>query len=235
MPWGKSLCYAAFEDQRTAVADIFHEIDEELKRDKALELWRRHGKYIVAFFVAAVLVTVGTVFWQEHRETQRQAEARSFALAMDQVAQKNLPASTALLADLARQGGGYRVPALLQQAALKLKAGDRAGAAAIYDQLAADSDAGKPFRDLASLLSALVGFDQADPAALDRKLEPLAAEGSAFRPSALELRGLIAIRRGDFKAAKTYFQAIADDSTAPGGLRQRATQILAWVGERGGA
>jgi len=217
------------------VADIFHEIDEELKRDKALELWRRHGKLIVAFFVAAVLVTIGTVLWQEHRENQRQAEARNFALAMEQVAQKNLPASTALLAEIARSGGGYQVLALLQQAALKVKAGDRAGATAIYDQIAADSDAGKPFRDLATLLSALVGFDQADPAALDRRLEPLAATGSAFRPSAMELRGLLAIRRGDFKAAKVYFQAIADDGSAPGGLRQRATQILAWIGERGGA
>ena len=217
------------------MADIFHEIDEDLKRDKALELWRRHGKYVIAFVVAAVLATVGTVAWQNYRESQRQAEARGFALAMEQVAQKNLPASTALLADLAGRNGGYRVLALLQEAALKTRAGDRAGAAAIYDQLAADGDAEKPFRDLAAMLSALVGFDRADPAQLDRKLAPLAAEGSAFRPSALELRGLIAIRRGDFKAAKTYFQAIADDSSAPGGLRQRATQILAWVGERGGA
>jgi hypothetical protein len=217
------------------VADIFHEIDEELKRDKALELWRRHGKYVIAFFVAAVLVTAGTVAWQGHQETQRQAEARSFALAMEQVAQKNVPASTALLAELAGRSGGYRVLALLQEASLKTKAGDRAGAAAIYDQLAADGDAEKPFRDLATMLSALVGFDRADPVALDKKLAPLAAEGSAFRPSALELRGLIAIKRGDFKAAKSYFQAIADDAAAPGGLRQRATQILAWVGERGGA
>jgi len=217
------------------VADIFHEIDEELKRDKALELWQRHGKLIVAFFFAAVLVTVGTVLWQEHQENKRQAEARSFALAMEQVAQNNLPASTALLADLAKNGGGYQVLAQLQQAALKVKAGDHAGAVAIYDQIANDSDAGKPFRDLATLLSALTGFDKADPAALDRKLEPLAAAGSAFRPSALEMRGLLAIRRGDYKAAKVYFQAIAEYATAPGGLRQRATQILAWVGERGGA
>jgi hypothetical protein len=217
------------------VADIFHEIDEELKRDKALELWRRHGKYLIAFFIAAVVVAAGTVAWQNYRESRRQAEARSFALAMEHVAQKNVAASTALLGELAGRSGGYRVLALLQEANLKTKAGDRAGAAAIYDQIAADGDAEKPFRDLATMLSALVGFDRADPAALDKKLTPLAAEGSAFRPSALELRGLIAIKRGDFKAAKTYFQAIADDSTAPGGLRQRATQILAWVGERGGA
>jgi hypothetical protein len=217
------------------VADIFHEIDEELKRDKALELWRRHGKYVIAFFIAAVVVAAGTVAWQNYRESQRQAEARSFALAMEHVAQKNVPASTALLGELAGRSGGYRVLALLQEANLKTKAGDHAGAAAIYDQLATDGDAAKPFRDLATMLSAFVGFDRADPAALDKKLAPLAAESSAFRPSALELRGLIAIKRGDFKAAKTYFQAIADDSTAPGGLRQRATQILAWVGERGGA
>jgi hypothetical protein len=216
------------------VSDIFREVDEELKRDQALVLLRRYGKYVIAFAVAAVVMTAALVGWQNYRESQRESEGRSFAIAMHHVAAKDMPAAIAAFGKLAESGGGYRVLALLQQAALKAKAGDPSGAAAIYDQLASDSHVDRPFQDLATVLSALVTFDKADPATLDKKLAPLSAEGAAFRPSALELRGLLAVKRGDFKTGKQYFQQLADDITAPGGLRQRATQILAWLGERGG-
>ncbi|MEA2782595.1 MAG: hypothetical protein QOK29_4139 [Rhodospirillaceae bacterium] len=216
------------------MSDIFREVDEELKRDKALLLLRQYGKYAIAFAVAAVVMTAALVGWQNYRESQRESDGRSFATAMHHVAAKDTPAATAAFGKLAQSGGGYHVLALLQQAALKTKAGDVSGAAAIYDQLAGDSNVDRPFRDLATILSALVTFDKADPAILDKKLAPMSAEGAAFRPSALELRGLLAVKRGDFKTGRQYFQQLADDITAPGGLRQRATQILAWLGERGG-
>ena len=41
------------------MADIFDEIDEELKKDKAQLLWARYGKFVIAA-VAAVILAVGS-------------------------------------------------------------------------------------------------------------------------------------------------------------------------------
>ena len=38
------------------MADIFDEIDEELKRDRTQELWTKYGKYVIAAAAAVVLV-----------------------------------------------------------------------------------------------------------------------------------------------------------------------------------
>jgi hypothetical protein len=216
------------------VTDIFREVDEDLKRDQALELWRKYGKYAIAFALATVIATAGVVGWQNYRESQRAADGRAFALAMDLVNKGDVATASTAMADIAGSGSGYRTLAQLEQAGLKLRGGDKAGAAKIYDQIAADSGASQAFRDLATILSALATIDTADPAGVDKKLQPLLATGQAFRPSALELEGLLAIKVGDFKTAKQTFQELADDTTAPGGLRQRATQILAWIGEQGG-
>ena len=143
--------------------------------------------------------------------------------------------ASAAMAEIAAKGGGYGLLARLEEASLKVKAGDRAGAVKIYDSLAADDSASRPFRDLATILSVTVSLDSAEPASLSQKLQPLAAPGQAFRPSALELQGLLALRKGDFKAAKQSFRGLADEPDAPRSMRQRATQILAWIGERGGA
>ncbi len=217
------------------MTDIFREVDEDLKRDQALQLWRRYGKYVIAFAVATVVATAGLVGWQNYRESQRAADGRAFALAMELVNKGDVAAASAAMADIANRSSGYRPLALLQEAGLKIRAGDRAGAAAIYDKIAADGDVDQPFRDLATILSALNTLDTADPSLIEKKLQPLLAANAPFRPSALELEGLLALKVGDFKTAKQTFQELADDIAAPGGLRQRATQILAWIGEQGGA
>jgi hypothetical protein len=217
------------------VADIFREVDEELSRDRAMQLWRRHGRYVIAFAIAVLLGVAGFGGWQDYRERQRQADGRAYAHAIEQVMKDDVGAATAAMAGVASAGGGYAVLARLEEASLKVKAGDRPGAVTIYEAIAADGSLASPYRDLASILSVLVSLDGGDPAILARKLQPLAAAGQPFRPSAIELQGLLALRQGDFKAAKASFSSLADDPGAPSGLRQRATQILAWIGERGGA
>jgi hypothetical protein len=225
----------SFEGPRTIVTDIFREVDEELSRDRALAAWRRHGRYVIAFGIAAVIAVAAFGGWQDYRERQRQGEGRAYARAIDLVVRNDVSAASAAMADVAAKDGGYRVMALLEEASLKVRVGDRAGATKIYDAIAADSSFGRPFRELAGILSALVNLDSADPATLKQKLQPLAGEGHAFRPSAIELQGVMALRQGDFKAAKQYFRTLSDDASAPAGMRQRATQILTWIGERGGA
>jgi len=217
------------------VTDIFREVDEDLRRDQAIVLWRKYGRLIVAFAVAAVLATAGFVAWQNYSESQREAAARYYAQAMELVAKNDVAAAAGAMADVASGGSAYRQLALLQEAALEAKVGKKSQAAAIYDHLAADDSADPAFRDLATILSAMIGLEGSDLAAVEKKLQPLAAEGQAFRPSALELLGYVAIQQGDFKTAKSRFRTIADDMAAPTGLRQRATQVLAWIGDKGGA
>ena len=216
------------------MTDIFREVDEDLRRDQAIVLWRKYGRFAIAFGIAAVIATAGFVGWQNYRETRRDAAARSYAQGMEFVVKNDVAAAAAAMADLSGGSSAYRPLALLQEAALEAKVGKQAQAAAIYDHLAADDSADQAFRDLATILSAMIGLDGSDPASIEKKLQPLTAEGQPFRPSALELLGYVAVKQGDFKAAKTRFRAIADDMTAPTGLRKRATQVLAWIGDKGG-
>ena len=200
-----------------------------------MALWRRHGRYVIALAVATVLGVAAFNAWQSYRERQRLAEGRAYVQAIDWVVKDDVPKATTAMAAIAANGGGYRLLALLEEASLKAKAGNTAGAVKIYDAMAADESAGRPFRDLATILAVLASLDSGDASALGRRVQPLAAEGQAFRPSALELQGLLALRQGDFKAATKSFRALSDDTGAPSGLRQRAAQILSWIGERGGA
>ncbi|MEC7211359.1 MAG: tetratricopeptide repeat protein, partial [Pseudomonadota bacterium] len=67
------------------MADIFDEIDEELKQDRAKQVWARYGKYVVAAAAAVVLgvgASQGYTAWQQS-QAETAANIYSNALAAD--------------------------------------------------------------------------------------------------------------------------------------------------------
>ncbi len=209
------------------VSDIFREIEDELRRDNLLKLWSRFGKYVIAFVVAAVVVAGAIVGWREHQATARRAEGDRFSAALNLARAGKDTAAAKEFAALANSGGGYRVLAAFEEAELLAKAGDRKGAIAAYDRLAAASDIDPQFRDLAVLLSVMHGLPDADPKAAVERLSPLTASGNPWRASALDLTAAAKLKAGDRSGALAIYKKLADDLAAPQGLRARAAEMAA--------
>ena len=67
------------------MADIFDEIDEELKQDRAKQVWARYGKYVVSAAVAVVLgvgASQGFTAWKQS-QAEASADLYSQAIASD--------------------------------------------------------------------------------------------------------------------------------------------------------
>jgi hypothetical protein len=211
------------------VADIFKEVEEDLRREKLEKLWQRYGRAVIALAVLVVVGTAGSVAWQryqQHREAQL-AEQYGAAIALADPTAGDLAKADAALANIADAGGGYGALAALERAAVKAKAGDLDGAGKIYDGLASDSGAPAALRDLARLLKAMRLVDSGDPAALTALLAPLMAPENPWRFSATELTALLALKSGDQKRATELFTQLADDQAAPSSLRARAAEMAA--------
>lgn len=213
------------------MADIFEEVDEDVRRDRFAELWKRYGVFFLAACIAVVVATGAWVGYREWRESKRLELAERYRSAAE-LAQKNQPAQAAdAFAALAQDAsGGYGVLARLRLAAAQSDSGDRAAAAATYDRLAADGGVEKVYRDLATLLAAMLLADEAPGAEIDRRLETLLGQDNPWRYLAREVKGLTALREGRMDAAKQDFQALADDAEAPGPVRGRAQQLLQAIG-----
>lgn len=210
------------------MSDIFREIDEELRRDNLARLWTRYGSYVIALAVAIVLATAGIVAWREYQLRQRQAEGVRYAAALDVVRRGNNDAAAAdAIAEVAREArGGYAVLARLQEAALRVKANDRAAAVTVYDALSRDGSTAAVYRDVATLMAARYSLDTAAPQAVIERLAPLTAAENPWHPSALELTALAQLKAGDRSAARATYQRITDDLSAPQGLRARAAEMV---------
>jgi len=138
--------------------DIFDEIQEDLRAERARKLWVRYGG---VFAGAALLVLVGVGGWQGWRWYQnRQASAEAGLFLADlrsaEAQGADLKAIAGSLAGRANTAPeGYRLIERLRAAALMAEAGQTSEALALWDQVAADGKADQLYRDLASLMWAM--------------------------------------------------------------------------------
>ncbi|MDX1401151.1 MAG: tetratricopeptide repeat protein [Kiloniellales bacterium] len=209
------------------MADIFKEVEEEVRRDKALELWRKFGPLAIGVAAVVVVGVAGYKGWTYFQQRQIEEQSNSFAQAIELLDAGETEQASAALAELSDpNGSGYPLLAAFEQARLLAEGGDVAGAVEIWDAIALSEPAGAGFRGTATVLSVLHQLEDSDPQALRAKLEPLSGQGEVFRPSALELLAELALREGDKQEAIRLYQELADELSAPPGMRARAAQML---------
>ena len=215
--------------------DLFiQEIDDDLRQDQFHQLWQDYGQYGVGLAVMLVLGVAGYKGWQTYDLSNREAASARFSLAMNIDPAKEPDAAFKAFQGIAADGkAGYTLLARFQQAKLLANGGNAKGAAEAYRVLAADNGIDEIYRQLAVILGSLQELNAPAPdlAGLDKRLQPLAADNSAWRFSAREITGVIANRTGDKDKARKLFTALAQDRGAPQGVRTRAQEMLSILGK----
>jgi hypothetical protein len=215
------------------VADIFREVDEEVRRAQLKRLWERYGAYLVAL---AVLIVVGVGAWRGYQywQNKRAAEAGAqFEQAANLSEQGKYAEAEAAFARIAAEGpSGYRALARLRAAAA-LANTDVKAAVAAYDAIAADGSLDQSLRDIAALRAGILLVDTASLEEMRRRLDPLSEPGRTFRHSAREMLALSAWRNSDSAAARRYVDMINNDADTPQGVRSRVELLSALLASGG--
>ena len=200
------------------------EVTEEVRRDRLYAMFRKYGW----IGVVIVLGVVGGAAYTEWSKARDAARAQSFGDAMLDAVDLGAPEDRAqAMAAIPADGGQIALKDLM----LATDAGsDKAAALAALDKLAADQSQPQVYRDLAVLRRVmLAGKDQT---IADRRaaLESIAVPGRAFRTLAAEQLAYLLIEDGKKDDAIAALVALMQDQDAPGGLRQRAAQMITALG-----
>ncbi len=215
------------------MADIFHEVDEEVRREQLKKLWDRYSIYLVALailIVAAIGAWRGYEYWVAKRAAAAGAAFEAAGVLSEQGKYTEAEAAFAKVAADAPQG--YRVLARIR-AASALAQVKPADAIKAYDELSADASIGTTWQDLAAIRAGLLLVDTASLADMRRRLDPLAEPTRSFRHTARELLALSAWRSHDIPAARRYLDMIATDAESPIGTRARADVLSGLIAAEG--
>lgn len=202
------------------MSDIFHEVDEDVRRDKTVDLWRR---YQTPVFVAAFLIVAATGAYSYYQNNRQQAaesaNARYQAAAALINDGKTAEAAEAFDALAKDAPAGYASLARIRAAEIRQ---DKAQAISELNAIAEDKNVDKLTQQVALLRAALLIIENGDREKLERALGPLMTSDGAFRFSAQEWNGLDALANDDFDEAERVFDQVLADPDAPQSMRQRA-------------
>lgn len=202
------------------MADIFDEIDEELKRDRAQVLWAKYGKYVLSAAAAIVLVvgaSQGYNAWTK-QQVETAAETYQAALNADDV-------GAALEANLSSLTDGYAMVAKFQIAADLANKDDAVAAEQAYLALSTESGLDPLYQQAALMLSVMSAVNTGDVADLQDRLSSLTSAAGAWQALALELSAGLDLQAGDVAAAKAKIDQVLALPEIPNDLRQRAQRM----------
>lgn len=209
------------------MSEIFHEIDEDLRREQFKKLWEKYSIFVIA---TAILIVAAVGGWRgyQYLEAKKAAEAGSaFEAAILLSEQGKKSEAEAAFGKIAADGSrGYRWLARLRAAA-DAAAADPKAAAKLYDGIAADPSVAVTEQDLARIRAAALVMETEPYADMLKRLEPAAGEGRTFRHTARELLALSAWRTNDATAARQWLDMIGNDARTPASLRSRAEALQA--------
>ena len=192
-------------------------------KDRAKDLWKRYGLWVIAGAIAIVAGTAGVRGYQYWVETRANASGDAFLQAMTLANDGKSDEALAALADLEKDGyGAYPVLARMRAATVQAEKGQFDAAIKGFDAVAADTAIPKAIRDMALLRAALLLVDHGSREEVAARVEPLTSDANPLRHSAREALGLANWKAGNASDALTLFEQISADDSAPQNTRQRA-------------
>lgn len=209
------------------MSDFIREVDEDYRRDRALEFWKAYGWMILLAAGLIILGVAGYTYYQKAQQQKLEAQATAFIRAEQLLASdRKEDARSALEAMQEMQlSPGYRALTQLRLAQMNQQDGASAAAIELYERVSADPAVPKSFRDLANVTATSLQLDRLTSEDVIARLSALTL-GSDFKHSASELIGVSLLREGNKTDALPYFRQLRRAQDAPQTLRARATTLL---------
>ena len=205
------------------------EVNEEVRRDRMFNLFRRYGWIAVA----AVLLLVGGAAWNEWRASQEQAQAEAMGDAI--VAALNLETAYARAAAL-QEIEVTQASAIVQLLSAAQLASDDRGDEAVAQLTAVHSNEALPliYRQIAEFKSLVIADAGQSVETRRNGFEGLISSGSALRVLSEEQLALLDIGANDVGGALVRLQRLLEDSEITPGVRRRVTQLITALGAKPG-
>lgn len=213
---------------------FIREVDEQIRQDRAQELWSRYGKIIIAGAVLIVVATAGFRIWDYYQTAQSAAAGDQYLAAIELSNDGKHDEALAALETISAEGTGqYPALAKMRIASELAAKGDKQTALETFAGIAEDTGFPDMLREIAGLRAGLLSVDIEPYEEVEVRLNSLAVAGGPFRHSAREALGIAALKAGENQKALEWFSAITNDANASGGVRARAQVMLNLLAGKG--
>ena len=104
--------------------EFIREVDEEIKEERQMQLWKKLAPYFIALASAIILITISIVGWQTYSKKQKESLGDDFSAAVELIQEQDTDAALLALEKVASSSSdGYITLAKMKQASILISDG----------------------------------------------------------------------------------------------------------------
>lgn len=198
------------------MSELFREIEDDIKRERYDRLWQGFGKVMVGVSAVIILITIGVVIWQNHKESAAMEKTSEFIKGIDRLNIEDYKSAIGVFDRLSTdKDSSYYGLAMLRKAQAQNLLSDHDGAIKTYKALAENDVV---FGELARMMLPAEGEDVQKPRI-----------GAPFFYAQSEARAWKLLKQGKKDNAIAQFLSIYRDTKAPFSMHGRVTEALQYL------
>ncbi len=210
--------------------EFIREVDEDVKEEKRLKLWKKLLPYIISLSLGIILSTLGFVLWDGYTKKTKQQMGDDFTAAVELAKDEDIDAAIVALERIVdKASDGYVTMAKMKKASLLIQQGNLDDGLQIYLDLEKNA-VDQSFRDIATILYVINSIGKLEVDTLLSKIEPL-ENSLIWKSSALELKGYIYLQNKEKQKALDVFKSIDLMPNKPSSLGLRAKNMIDFLGK----
>ena len=206
------------------MSDVLRQVDEDLRKDRILILWKKYGIYIIAFIVLLISSVIGYQINKSLNISNNQKQVENYLNA------SNLPSENEIVSSLSNLENSsntfMRGLIRLKMANSLISQGKKEQSQAILIQLMKDREINKIIKDAAGYFYLMSKLNEITKDEILAYFPDNQIDNSTFKYLFLELFALHDLFSGDFEQTNKSFQKIINDPEAPREIIIRSEKFL---------
>lgn len=211
------------------MSDVFEEVDEDIRRENMIKLWKRFGPWVIGVCALIVIAVGGTQYYRNYQLAEAVSASNAYGAYLTAInADGATGASGTDEMTTVEQTGhaGYIYLSKMSQADAFARDKNLIEAVKLYDTIASDSSLTQNDRDIAAVKATYLLVDSATLDDIKQRVANINVVENAFRFQARELIALSAYKHEEFQESYDVFMSLSQNAQTPESIRARASNVI---------
>ena len=205
------------------MSDILRQVDEDLRKDRLLKIWKLYGIYIVSVILIGLISLAGYQYYLSNTYSKNEAIVAKY---IDAINSKDLNSSINQLSELDNSDNSYiKGLSQLKRAEIYVSLDQKDQALKLLQEISVDSSLDQIIKDLALYKYLMLQLTALNKDQYIDLIKENHLNESQFKYLFKELKGIKFLIEGETTASAEMFDSIILDQNSPNELKLRSKKF----------
>jgi len=209
------------------MANIFNEVDEDIRKERYKNLWSNYGKYIIGFLILIVITFSLTQYFQAKNISDNKAILDLYYSAAEKIEKNQLDFANQEL-EIVYSEKNKTLAALsgFKLSETYLKNNQKEAALSLLEEITDNSSLEKIYRELALYKYIMINFENVNINDIENKIASIGVNKKILSPYFQEIIGIKYLTIGSIKKANSIFTDLLFKEGTPFDLKMRLDKLI---------